>query len=290
MKHNFSTNHYMVAYIDILGQSNLILEHSIYPPSDIDRERINKALSETSEYILYLREIFKNHFSNFRRLKDALSGLTENQKKEVQRLGTFSTLVNGMSDSFIITVPLESKTEYYVPINNIFGTLQGICLVYGIAMANGKPVRGGIDVGWGTHLNDSEVYGSALVKAYKLETEKAKYPRILIGESLWNFINHVENQKPKTLAGKRARVIAGKCKRLIIKDGNKNYMLDVLNNEDVKKSNIGLSSEIVDKGYRFIITYQRKCKKKNDIKLFERYSLLRNYYENKLSAWGLTKA
>jgi hypothetical protein len=75
----------------------------------------------------------------------------------VQRMGTFSAELRGVSDSIVITVPLENKVGDCVPVNNILGTLQGICLVYTKALASGKPIRGGVDVGWGTRLTGNEV-------------------------------------------------------------------------------------------------------------------------------------
>ncbi len=36
-----------------------------------------------------------------------------------------------------------------------------------------------------------EIYGTALERAYVLESEVAKYPRIVIGDELWKYLNAV---------------------------------------------------------------------------------------------------
>src|SRR4030043_1304292 len=144
MKNVFSSDHFLVAFIDVLGQSNKILENSIYPPTEDDLKKIKNNLSETSEYIMSLRDVFRKHFKNYRKLKSVLEGLPKQQKKNAQRMGTYSTELRGVSDSIIITVPLENKTENCVPINNILGAFQGICLIYNIALAKHKPIRGEI--------------------------------------------------------------------------------------------------------------------------------------------------
>jgi hypothetical protein len=183
-------------------------------------------------------------------------------------------------------VPLENKTENCVPINNILGAFQGICLIYNIALAKHKPIRGGIDIGWGTQLAQNEVYGSALVKAYTLETEKAKYPRIVVGESLWKYINYVENLKSKTEYGIRAKSTAKQCKSLVVKDHDGRYILDVIG-KAVKSSGVGISPESVRTGYDYIVRFQLECKRKGDSKLASRYQLLKNYFETRLGLWGI---
>jgi len=285
MKHIFDTDHFLVAFIDILGQSNKILENSLYPPTDGDLIRIKQNLSETSEYIIFLRDIFKKHFKRYRKLGDVLEGLPNNKKKNEQVMRTFSAELRGVSDSIIVTVPLENKTDNCIPINNILATFQGICLIYNIALAKHKPIRGGIDVGWGTRLAQNEVYGSALVKAYTLESEKAKYPRIVVGESLWKYINYVENYNTNTEYGIRAKIIAKRCKGLVIKY-HKNHILDVIGN-GIKSSAIDINPELVKSGYEYVIKFQSECEKKGNDKLASRYQLLKNYYESKINLWGL---
>ena len=285
MKHEFNADHYLVAFIDILGQSNKILENNVYPPTERDLIKIKQNLVETSEYIISLRDIFRKHFKRYRKLKNVLEGLPEKQKKNEQIMRTFSAELRGVSDSIIITVPLESKTDNCIPINNILATFQGICLIYNIALAGHKPIRGGIDVGWGTRLAQNEVYGSALVKAYILESEKAGYPRIIIGESLWKYINYVENFKSKTKYGIRAKGIATQCKKYVIRD-NEEFCLDVIG-KAAKSAEIGINPELVKEGYNYIINFQLECKQKGDNKIASRYQFLKNYFETRLYSWGL---
>ena len=52
------------------------------------------------------------------------------------------------------------------------------------ALQQGIPLRGGIDVGLGTEMFPNEVYGPALLNAYRLESQAAEYPRTALGENL----------------------------------------------------------------------------------------------------------
>ena len=288
MKHIFNSDHFLVAFIDVLGQSNKILENSTYPPTEKALIKMKQNLLETSEYVMSLRDAFRNHFKKYRKLKDVLEGLPKKQRKIEQIMGTYSAELLGVSDSVIISVPLENKTDNCIPMNNILATFKGICLIYNIALASHKPIRGGIDIGWGTRLSQNEVYGSALVKAYSLETKEAGYPRIIVGESLWKYINYVENLKSKTEFGIRAVKIAKQCKGFVVDDHDDKHILDVIG-KAANSSVTSINPELVKDGYHHIVAFQLECKQKGDKKLASRYKLLENYFKPRLSLWGIKK-
>lgn len=49
-------------------------------------------------------------------------------------------------------------------------------------------IRGAVDVGICTELNESDVYGQAVGRACQLESQVADYPRIVVGEHLVNYL------------------------------------------------------------------------------------------------------
>jgi hypothetical protein len=57
-------------------------------------------------------------------------------------------------------------------------------------------VRGGIDVGLGLEIFDGEYYGRALVEAYRLESNEAQYPRVLVGSGLTRYLDATEKAAP----------------------------------------------------------------------------------------------
>ena len=74
--------------------------------------------------------------------------------------------------------------------SGIYSLLGGICGMFVLALEGGIPFRGGIDMGLGVRLqNYNEIYGPALVRAVKLESSAAKYPRVVIGNSLWEYLH-----------------------------------------------------------------------------------------------------
>jgi hypothetical protein len=287
MQREFTADHYLVAIIDVLGQSNAVLEGDTYPPTIEELEKTRSNLRETSEYIKSLRETLRNHYKKYRKNRGVFSGLSDSQKKIEQKMRTYIAEQRSVSDAIIINVPLKNNTENSVPINNILSTFQGICIVYNKALAEQKPIRGGRDVGLGTKIGHMEVYGSALVKAYQLESERADYPRILVGEALWQYINYVENQKVDTQFSRRAKELATECKTYVKRFHNQLF-LDVIG-EAVKTSDLNIDSSLVSRGYSYIVSYQRDSIMKNDQEIASRYKKLKEYYDSRLKHWDIGK-
>src|SRR5207249_12066685 len=75
-----------------------------------------------------------------------------------------------------------------------------------------------------------EIYGTALERAYLLECNVAQYPRIVIGEELWNYLNCVLREFGNRSDGlaRAITAIAEKCIGLIAKDTDGQSILDYL--------------------------------------------------------------
>ena len=96
------------------------------------------------------------------------------------------------------------------------------------SLAAHHPLRAGLDVGVGTRLSTGEVYGSALERAYFLESNLAKYPRILVGDGLLEYLDWVSAQAPRSDFGQLAVLTAQKCRRFVCEDNDGRSMLDFL--------------------------------------------------------------
>src|SRR5438045_4043107 len=92
----------------------------------------------------------------------------------------------------------------------ILGWLNGLLVVGGVAaalagrrripahlcerslmltsLAWGHPIRVGLDVGTGVEVERGQLYGPAVVKAYELESRAAEYPRVIVGDTLADYL------------------------------------------------------------------------------------------------------
>ena len=98
-----------------------------------------------------------------------------------------------ISDSLIAWVPVKFQKidEYIQCLNTLMTTFYVTSSIYLSSLAQGYPMRGGIDLDGAITIEPggNEIYGPALIGAYKLESEKAKYPRILVGDGVLKFLD-----------------------------------------------------------------------------------------------------
>ena len=138
--------------------------------------------------------------------------------------------------------------------------------------------RGGLDVGIATLVEANEIYGPALTKAYRLESEVAEYPRFVVGRELLEFLESVENQDPKTELGVVARRVAAGCRRMIVQDTDGRHMLEFLGTEVRAAMGASFPPDVVTKGHDFVDGEYERFQKAGDEKLASRYFRLLQYY------------
>ena len=134
-----------------------------------------------------------------------------------------------------------------------------------------------------------EIYGTALERAYLLECNVAQYPRIVIGEELWNYLNCVLREFGNRSDGlaRAITAIAEKCIGLIAKDTDGQSILDYLGPVVLGNSVPAHKDSIIRPAYEFVLAEQQRLAAAGNLKLVERYSLIRQYFESKLPLWGV---
>ena len=99
----------------------------------------------------------------------------EQNKAEFNR----SVRVTQFSDSLVISFKINEESQvFYILLNILHLTIQAIGI--------GFFIRGGITVGLVTHTKKA-VFGPAMVEAYRLESQKAKFPRVLLSEEIFKI-------------------------------------------------------------------------------------------------------
>lgn len=91
--------------------------------------------------------------------------------------------VTQFSDSYVISCPADNSVSCYFLIQAI----SAIKLMYFYNL--GMLMRGGITIGGLIHEEAGALFGPSLVEAYKLESKKAVYPRILISEDAYEHLS-----------------------------------------------------------------------------------------------------
>ncbi|MCH7345563.1 hypothetical protein LZ017_19505 [Pelomonas sp. CA6] len=124
--------------------------------------------------------------------------------------------VRAFSDSITITAPLESA--------KVANLLKSVVELQRLFIEGGVLVRGG--VAFGKHFADeSLVFSEALIRAYVLERDQARFPRILVAADLLDWYFH----DPATTAE-----LAAEAHSLLLTDRDNFTFLDYLHSATLK--------------------------------------------------------
>ena len=99
------------------------------------------------------------------------------------------------------------------------------------SFASGIAVRGGIEIGATLDLPDFEIYGSAYYGAYNLESKIAKYPRIVLGDELMNYVDLWRRSEDDSPQSKLNRTVGNMCLNMVCEDAGGRPISDFLSSD-----------------------------------------------------------
>ena len=286
MAKDWTLSYYFIAFIDVLGQSKELLKLERLPKTQEEIENASKILHNTAGSITRLRNGFRTYYRTLEKPPGILDPLPPEIRAKAEEVRRNETIITTISDSIIISIPISNEYNHCVSIQNIYKALYGICGIYLAALAEKKPFRSGIDIGLGVPLKKNEVYGGALIKAYKLENNNAIYPRIVVGNSLYDYLNTISNQSLDNQYARFAKRWANESMKFFINDYDSLKILDVMG-EGAKSISGGIDNNIVERAYEFVVQSHNEYANSNNTKLYARYGYLRNYFESKLDLWNI---
>jgi hypothetical protein len=275
----YRLGHHLVAFMDVLGQRDKF--RGLKKPTNAKEEdEVREVLRQTAGFVVELRTVFQTQFEVF---EAGASNMQRHTKAPVR------PSFIGFSDSFVTSVPLWEQGHELVPVVIVFSALSAACVVMLTALANKHPLRGGIDVGLATEIGPGEIYGTALERAYLLEDRVAKYPRLVVGDELWRYLNaalaNFENQT--TPVSRAITAIVKKTKQMIATDTDGQRILDYLGPIVAENAGPGHGKLMIQPAYDFALAEQKRMLTKGNPELIGRYVLLRSYFESRLRLWGV---
>lgn len=279
-------SHYAVAFIDLLGQQELLrnLRSLPNPEAPGDMEAMKQHLKNTYGAVTGMRKFFSDSFEGYARKPRDLKDLTPQQRKEFNSLTNNPIKFQTFSDSVVIFMSLRTDTAK-LPMRGVFGILGAAATTFTCCLAAGHPIRGGIDVGIGMDITKNEIYGPALSRAYTLESRIANYPRIVVGEELIKYLEKTRDQEPKDVAAIVAKKSAEHCIDCLVLDDDGYPFVDYLGKSYRRIFGEVIDGAVIQKAYSQVINFSEKYKKEKNSKLAFRYTLLRNYFEDRLPLW-----
>lgn len=279
---------YLVAFVDILGQAQLLRQMRGLPnkANQNQMKEFADLLKKTLRTVKDLRDRFTKFFEGANKKHRDVSGLTPEQRRLYARSKSNPLKSHMFSDFVVLFLSLRDDMNK-VPMSGVYSALTSAASSFLTMLAQGQAIRGGIDVGIAVELSEHEIYGSALSRAYELESNTAHYPRIVLGEELVKYIQYQRALPEVDIFATMNKRVAALCANLIAIDDDGVPILDYLGDgfrQDVARA---VDSTLVKRGYDFIIQESAKYQANKNSVLAFRYTLLRNYFEHRMPSWGL---
>lgn len=287
MDKNYVFQHYLVAYLDLLGQHDSLRRMSDTPGNKSEEDVFFSIVKESLGKVLYMRKKFSEYFNGVNNSELDLSRFPPEHHESIKAASKNECAIYGLSDATVITVPLSTDYEWCKTMSGVQATFLGICALAIDTFAKGIVFRGGLDIGIASLLDKNEIYGSAFVRAYDLEHEFAEYPRIIIGSKLLQIIDDLCKNNPQSDFGNVAKKKAERCKKMIIQDTDGRQMLDFLGTETKNTFKKSISADHVSDGNDFVFGEYKKFHKMGNEKLASRYYRLLQYYLARKKIWDL---
>ena len=163
----------LVAFLDILGFKEIIKQ---------SEKSLNKLqlLYQTLQFLKKRENTYKWNLQLIEVEEDA-------QKRGVKTFDIENlTVCTCFSDSIVVSIKFDENN-----INELTSTLiANLAYIGAQLLTQGVLLRGGVTIGKLIHLDNGIIMGQALIDAYQLETNYAKYPRILLSDKLIQRLNY----------------------------------------------------------------------------------------------------
>jgi hypothetical protein len=270
----------VVSFLDVQGQEEKF-SGLTSPKTDEDRTTVSEVLRKTAGFVSDLRETFRMQFKGFE--EGMLKGLSSSHTLNLRQPRVFT-----FADSLVAAVRIQKDNGDIPLMVGVYSILATAAMLMLIALESENALRGGIDAGFATDVGSDEVYGTAVSRAYILESKRALHPRILIGENFlgWLSMEAATLNRNANSSNAATREIVNRIFELVKADADGRTILHYLGPAIERVKSDALRAQI-QKAYDFVVTEQHRFTDAGRMKLSERYFLVRSYFESNASAWDL---
>ena len=181
--------YYVIGVFDILGQSRKLLQPTSFPLTTADEEqRVVRNLTEAVAAVDRFRNLFQLSFHERQRAFEQYASEVPEPERAAFRSALASRILGWrMSDTYVVAIPLQAgsgATGAMAAMADVRRSLEVAVAAWLLSLAAGDPIRGGMEIGTAAKMGENEVYGAALVHAYRLESKVAGGARIVVGQQL----------------------------------------------------------------------------------------------------------
>lgn len=282
----FSAFNYCTCFIDILGQRHALSDQGLLPMITTEQERlkfIQEVLTKTIRPITRLQNLANQLVDEVRKPTDSpiRRTLPQELREEWDKIQGHELHLQYWSDGLVAFTCLGNK-EVPNQINGVFALLHmaGSLCFMNLSNQFHNPLRGGIEIAWGTELSPGMLYGPAIARAYELESAVAQYPRIVVGKRMIEFLKATAALEPKDNYSRYSSMVAKKCLQMIGRDIDGQWIIHYLGEAFLENVPHDTYIDMYNEALQFVSEEYYRFRTAGDSKLALRYFQLLSYFKN----------
>lgn len=267
-------SNYAAAFIDVLGQRDQLRGCGLLPDN---KDEIISIAKKTIATVQDLHSSFEDFYSGLTERTTKIV-VPKGQQHELEKLQKISLKYQRFSDGLVVYLSLmgDMRPELLNGLYGLIASCGSLCL---LGLIRHTPIRGGVDVAWGVELNSNELYGCVVAKAYELESEIAKYPRVVVGDHVVNYLNIARELKGNDISSIYNREIASVCLSMLVRDSDGALIIDYLCPGFKKHIAATLDISVYQRAYSYVEDQIKHWGLEKNKKLLERYETLKDYFD-----------
>lgn len=281
--------HYLVAFVDLLGQRVKLKKFSSIPTGQnkTEHQEFVALVKDTIGAVDDLQQTTRTFFNQFGKSEEAnllhrFPGLRKYDKTTIK--------FQHFSDGLVIYVPLM-EDEGYSPAKSVYAALAACGMLCLIGLAKKRPVRIGVAIGIAAELRENELYGKAVADAYEAESFVAQYPRVVVTNEVLDYLKQKANKQcdKNDIGCQLQSSTAQQCLSMLSPDFDGRFIVNYLGGFFRDHLQAGVDDDLNHIAYEYVSEELTRQQEKQDTKLAFRYSLLHGYFSENLGELKVVK-
>lgn len=288
---NIVLQHYVASLVDVLGQQEALRQldddEDFYNLDGTQsKETFWKGVKRCYSEVENIRLTIQENINRWHPSVDDISEVSSERRLVVAEEVKHTVVTRTFSDLVLAYASLD-RADTRVPIAQIWPMLCAVMFCQMNALANGCAIRGGIELGLGFEFANADLYGPVLSRVHSLESDVAKYPRVIVGPRLFRFVDHVAESGLEGDFSVLNQSMARNVRRAFFRDTDGLYILDFCGaaHHEWIKADSWPAVEMYEAANNFAHEQAARFAIKGNDKLGERYRSLSSYMQSRSSVW-----
>lgn len=285
---------WVVAFLDLLGYRSLLNKMDVFPlpEDDAGQRTLSKSLGDAVKRRRRLLGTIDQFMKGAGKPPPEFEKMQAGKRRLAEAWRNVRLVNMPGPDHIVLGCSLAPKADH-LPMRAVYTLVTTACAAMMMQLMMGGenptdtlPLRGGLDLAAGSLIEpENFLYSPALTRAYELESLRARYPRILVGERLVSYIRTVAVSRDDDFPSQYSRALAERLLQFIFEDEDGLPALDFLGEAMRQLLDPDLARQVGEGIRRYAHTAYAHAVQHEEAKVVAKYEWLLKYAEPRLPLW-----